>query len=303
MNRSHTLLLAAVAAFALGQAFDVDAARVGGGRNLGTQRQSIAPPAATPAPSAAAANPVMPAQPGMAAAKGAAPAAAAGGASRWLGPIAGLAAGLGLAALLSHFGLSEGFASLLLIGLLVFAGIVVLKLVLGRRKAPAASPLQYAGSGAGAMPGRTEMQTPASRGAFEPAFGGATAPASKFPPGFDAAGFARQAKLQFTQLQAAYDRSDRQALADVMTPEMFAELARDLDTRGTHEATVVEALDAEVLEASTEGDRHWVSVRFTGRTREDGGATHTVDETWNLSKPVDGTSGWLLAGIQQTVTA
>ena len=65
-------------------------------------------------------------------------------------------------------------------------------------------------------------------------------------------------------------------------------------------ATEVVTLAAEVLEVVTEGDRHWASVRFTGTLREGGGATPApFDEVWNLSKPVDGKTGWLLAGIQQ----
>jgi predicted lipid-binding transport protein (Tim44 family) len=42
-------------------------------------------------------------------------------------------------------------------------------------------------------------------------------------------------------------------------------------------------------------------VRYTGVVREDGEANpKPIDEVWNLTKPVDGSSGWLLAGIQQT---
>jgi predicted lipid-binding transport protein (Tim44 family) len=44
-----------------------------------------------------------------------------------------------------------------------------------------------------------------------------------------------------------------------------------------------------------------MSVRFTGLLREDGTVLpKDFDEIWNLVKPVDGSSGWLLAGIQQT---
>jgi len=39
-------------------------------------------------------------------------------------------------------------------------------------------------------------------------------------------------------------------------------------------------------------------VRFTGTMRVDG-ELETFDEVWNLTKPVDGKTGWLLAGIQQ----
>ena len=108
-----TILIAAALAFS-GIA---DAKRLGSGRSFGMQRQYSAPatqPAPQPAPSApkgAASDPVMPAQPSAAAPRAPTPTApvapAPSGMSRWLGPIAGIAAGLGLAALMSHLGLSE----------------------------------------------------------------------------------------------------------------------------------------------------------------------------------------------------
>ena len=86
-----------------------------------------------------------------------------------------------------------------------------------------------------------------------------------------------------------------------MTPEMLTEVARDLDTGFARPATRVVTLDGKVLEVATEGDRHHASVRFTGTLREgDTAAPVGFDEIWNLTKPADGSSGWLLAGIQQT---
>jgi predicted lipid-binding transport protein (Tim44 family) len=130
------------------------------------------------------------------------------------------------------------------------------------------------------------------------------APSTNFakpvPDGFDAAAFVREAKVQYRRLQAAWDAGDRKALAGVMTPDMAAETARDLETRGAHVATEVVSLDAEVLEVTTEAGAHWASVRFTGLVREDGAPQPSpVDEIWNLTKPVDGSTGWLLAGIRQ----
>src|SRR5438105_4820813 len=143
MKRTPILLLAGFAALTLALSDLADAARMGGGRSFGAQRQSVtpskpAPPAAAPANSAAA----QPATPAAGTAP-APPAAAPSGASRWLGPIAGIAAGLGLAALLSHFGLSEGFGSLLLVALVIFAGVFLVRMLLRRRET--AKPLQYAG--------------------------------------------------------------------------------------------------------------------------------------------------------------
>ena len=153
MNRLLAVAVTGFAALALAHADFADAARMGGGRSFGMQR-SITPPAARTAPSTSnsfngpAANPVMPAKPGATAAAPAASAAGAAAAapsraSRWLGPIAGLAAGLGLAALFSHLGLSEGLGSLLLIGLLVVGAIVLVRAFVARRSAVA---MQSAGA-------------------------------------------------------------------------------------------------------------------------------------------------------------
>ena len=303
MKRMPILLLAAFATLTLVLSDLADAGRMGGGRSFGAQRQSVAPskpapPAAAPANSAAA----QPATP--AAGTAPAPAAAPSGASRWLGPIAGIAAGLGLAALLSHFGLSEGFGSLLLVGLVIFAGVFLVRMLMRRRET--AKPLQYAG--ASVRPGyenqarpvwsdAPKVEPPVAPAAGAPGFGVARKP---LPQGFDAAGFASEAKRQFIRLQGSYDTDDRAALSAVMTSEMYTEIGRELDERGPHQATEIVTLDADVLDVATEGDKHWASVRFTGLVREDGEPQpKPIDEVWNLAKPVRGTSGWLLAGITQ----
>jgi len=311
MRQWGILTLAVVAATTVALSDSADAKRLGGGGSLGAQRQSIAPKPPATAPGAAA-QPVMPAQPGAALpAKPAAPATAApSGMSRWFGPIAGIAAGLGLAALLSHFGLPEGFGSFLLLALLGIGVVLVVRMLLARR-APVKPTMRYAGAGGpGAMPAGYDPEPLPSWGgapklepvmpAAAPASNPAAPSAKPLPPGFDAAGFVKQAKLQFGRLQAAYDAGDRGALSEVMTPEMLAEVTRELGARGEHRATEVVTLNAEVLEVTTEGGTHWASVRYTGLLREDGEPVpKPIDEVWNLTKPADGSSGWLLAGIQQ----
>jgi predicted lipid-binding transport protein (Tim44 family) len=306
VKRLLVIVLAAAASFAIVQSDFADAARMGGGRSFGMQR-SIVPPAARSAPAGnafagPAANPVMPATPGATAAPPAAPstAGAAGTASRsrWLGPIAGIAAGLGLAALFSHLGLSESLGGLLLAGILVIAAIALLRAFAARRMTPAAYPHADAGTGTS----RTAVES-----AREPAIDSAWGPpavavdtARPYPPGFDPAPFLAQAKQQFRRLQAAYDRGERTLLADVTTPEMQAEIGRDLAARGAQVPTEVVTLDADIAEVVREGDRYVASVRFHGTLREDGSAMpQPFDELWHLVKPVDGSSGWLLAGIQQ----
>ena len=310
MKRLLVLAMAGFATLAMVHVDSTDAARLGGGRSFGMQR-SITPPAARTPPAAntfngPAANPVIPAKPGVAAAAPAAGAAAAAGTasrtSRWLGPIAGIAAGLGLAALFSHLGLSEGLGSLLLVGLLVVGAVMLLRAFMARRNPVAAAA--YGGNARVATPSpafdnRREPTIDAGWGA--PAGTAAVrADAGRYPPGFDAGPFVEQAKQAFRKLQGAYDRGDRAFLADMTTPAMHAEIANDLASRGAAAPTDIVSLDAEILQVVQEGNLYVASVHFHGQMREDGAReAQPFEEAWNLVKPVDGSSGWLLAGIQQ----
>ena len=311
MKPSFVFAAAVVTATALAFAGVADAKRLGSGRSFGMQRPYSAPaPQTAPAPQAAPAaptrpgaapDPVMPAQPGASAARPAAPAAAVpptsapSGMSRWLAPVAGIAAGLGFAALMSHFGLSETFGSVLLLGVVAIGALWLI-----RRMAP-----RPATQSVGVNTGVFAPYPPQPRAErVEPTLASpdpAQATTPSLPPGFDAEPFLQQAKLQFRRLQAAYDVGDRTILSDVMTPAFFIEVAREMDARGDHVPTAIVALDAEILEVATEGRQHIASVKFNGLVREDGAAQpQPFAEIWNLAKPVDGSSGWLLAGIQQT---
>jgi len=294
MKRTLTTLSVAALAFAvLGfDATEVEAKRLGGGSSFGMKRsapaptqQAVPPKPATPAQQAAPAQATNPAT-------AAAPATAQAGKRSWLGPIAGLAAGVGLAALLSHFGLGEEMASLLMIALLVFAAIFIFRLLF-RRAAPQGG-MQYAGAG------NTGTEQPL---AFEATKLGAgeAAPTGPIPAGFDAEGFLRQAKLNFVRLQAANDRGDMDDLKSFTTPEVFAELQMQLQERGRAvQQTDVVQLDAALLEVVTEGGQHIASVRFSGLLREETAAAPAAfDEIWHLTKPEDGSFGWRVAGIQQ----
>jgi predicted lipid-binding transport protein (Tim44 family) len=306
VKRFFAIALATLATLALVHADFADAARMGGGRSFGMQR-SIAPRTApsTGAITGPAERPVMPASPGAQGARPApaatAPAGAASRTSRWLGPIAGIAAGLGLAALLAHFGLSPDLGGLLLIGLIAIVAIALVRAFAARRAA--SSPWPYARPYAQQPTAPREPFVNSPAASIDTAWGtpiDATATALPYPPGFEPGPFIAQAKQQFRRLQAAYDRGDRALLADVTTPQMQAEIARDLDARGAHVPTDVVTLDADVVEVVQEGDRFVASVRFHGTLREDGSATpQPFEELWHLVKPVDGSSGWLLAGIQQ----
>lgn len=293
MWKSFSLL---VAAAVLAASSVAEAKRLGGGKSLGAQREAPAatrqstPPAAAPqqaAPAAAAAG-------GTAAAG----AAAKSGMARWAGPLAAIAAGLGLGYLFSQLG-AGGFLMFLLVAL---AGIVLLAL-LARRMMKSATPasangapLQYQ------APGRAEPSAFTSGSGGTAGVAGpssADAAVSGIPSGFDKAGFEQQAKKQFLALQAVNDRGDLDGLRDLVTDEFYNQAAKDV-IQGNKDATEFDMLNAELLSIDTDRGMYWAQVEFSGNVREDGMVMGSpFREVWNLNKPVDGSRGWLLAGIQQ----
>ncbi len=286
------LILALCAAFVgLGTlSFDAEAKRLGGGfssgmkRDSGVMRRDAAPAAPTQA---------VPAKP-AATPGAAAPAPQRSGMSRWMGPLAGLAAGLGLAALLSHFGLGEGFASILMMVLLAAAAFFVIRLLFAKKKPEAG--MQYAGAGSPNVQHFEPARMPA--GGAAPA---AAATAVNVPADFDVEGFLRQAKLNYVRLQAANDAGNLDDIREFTSPEMFAEIKLQLDERaGKPQTTDVMQLNAQLLDLTTEEKRYIASVRFHGQIREEANAApESFDEVWHLTKPVDGSKGWVVAGIQQ----
>ena len=268
---------------------DAEAKRLGGGSSSGMQRQSVAPSATKPptqaAPTAPAAAPA--AQPKRS----------------WMGPLAGLAAGLGLAALASHFGFGEGLANMMLIGLVILAVVMVIGFVM-RKKAAANQHggMQYAGAGLGGKQPPAPEFTPAGGSSYAPvAAAAAGATAGSIPADFDVDGLVRNAKVNFIRLQAANDAGNLDDIREFTTPEMFAEIKMGMGERGAAaQETDVVQLNAEVLDVAEEAARYVVSVRFHGLIREEkNGPTEPFDEIWHMTKPTDGSRGWTLAGIQQ----
>jgi len=255
-------------------ATDADAGRLGGGRSVGTQRSVTAPPA-RPAQQQAA-----PAQ------KGAPQAAPAQTGNRWL-PILG---GLALGGMLGYLFGGNGLMGILLIaGLAILAVMVVRALMARRRQQEVTQPVQYAGM-------RETVDVPvATASASAPVAGSA----ATIPAGFDASGFLRAAKMNFLKLQQANDAGKLDEIREFTTDELYEELRKDFG-RSAGQSTDIAALDADLLEFATEGNRHWASVRFSGMVREAPRAEpEAFTEVWNLVKPADGSTGWLLAGIQQ----
>ncbi|MGX4642801.1 Tim44 domain-containing protein [Massilia sp. SYSU DXS3249] len=297
---------------------------MGSKRSFGRQSQTVRQmPAPAPAPAAPinrqAATPA-PAAPVAGAAAGAAGArAATQKPSMWKGLLGGALLGLGLGALFSHLGIGGAMASFLS-GLLMFAllALAVMFIVrMFRRKDTPANAQFKSGFGQPVPAGGTPA-IGSGLGNQPSAFQGSASGVSLNKPGAAAAGaaqhtqwgvpgdfdtetFLRHAKSSFIRMQAAWDKGDVADLREFTTPEVFAELKMQIAERGGNaDFTDVVTIDAQLLGIETTATDYLASVQFNGmiRTAQNAPAEPFV-EVWNMEKPMSGSTGWVLAGIQQ----
>jgi len=307
--------------------FNAEAARrLGGGKSIGQQSSNVTQRQAAPAPAA-------PTQNATNAAPKPAPAAAPAPAPKrpWGAMLGGLAAGLGLAWLAHSLGMGEGMGQILMFAMLAMVVVMGIGWVMRRRAASAAPQAPFAFQGAsagGALPateakpyrpenvGNDASARPWERSsmAFEasnPPGGGSIIGSALtgsqnwgIPAGFDADGFLTAAKTNFVTLQGAWDKSDISTLRSMMTDGMLGEIQAQLAEREAHPAGAPNRTDVVMLEARLLGveetpQEYMASVEFSGMIREEPSAGPSpFREVWNMTKPVNGSRGWLVAGVQ-----
>ena len=321
MNKFLTLMLAAV--LALGSLNAEAARRLGGGKSTGQQSNQV-----TQREAARPQAPVAPAQ--QAAPTAPRPAAAAPAKKPWGAMLGGLAAGLGLAWLAHSLGMGEAFGNVLMF---ILVGVAVMALIgmFMRRRAGASGGLAYQGAGATAEQAATFKQynpekvgndasarpweshdtrfdsaahTPAGSMIGAGLQGNQGSQGWGVPSGFDVAGFVEAAKRNFVSLQDAWDRSDIATLRAMMTDTMLAEIRSQLAEResqfpGQPNKTEVVTLEAQLLGIEEADAFYMASIEFSGLIREEPSAGPTpFREVWNMTKPKDGSLGWLVAGVQ-----
>jgi predicted lipid-binding transport protein (Tim44 family) len=275
---------------------DAQAKRLGGGGSFGKQSSGVSRQA--PAQSSQAAKPAAPA-----AAPQAVPPKPA---SPWRGILGGALLGLGLGALFSHLGIGGAMASMLstilMVALLAFAVMFIFRMF--RRKTEGDTPAFAGGYNGAATPEiGSRLGSAAQPHAFQAdsVMAGETTTPWGVPADFDVPAFLRNAKTYYIRLQAAWDSANINDIREFTTPEMFGELRLQLQERGaSSNHTDVVSLNADLLGVERVGDDYLASVKFSGMIKEaEHAAAEPFTEVWNLSKPVSGQGGWVLAGIQQ----
>jgi predicted lipid-binding transport protein (Tim44 family) len=312
VNNFFGLILTLVLAFS---SLNAEAARrMGGGKSTGQQSNNVTQREAA-----------KPAAPSQAAASPAAAAPAAPAKRPWGAMLGGLAAGLGLAWLAHSLGMGEAFGNMIMFALLAMVAVGVIGYFLRSRKGGSAQQDGLAYQGAGQTPQATASlpqynpekvgndasarpwegqnsrfdATPEANPTAQPggsmigsAIGGSTTSALQgsqswsVPEGFDTGSFIEAAKRNFITLQEAWDHADMSSLKAMMTDGMLSEIKSQLAEReanfpGQPNKTEVVKLDAQLL-----------------GIEEPESAPSPFREVWNMTKPRNGNSGWLVAGVQ-----
>ena len=324
------------AVFMLLAGFNAEAAkRMGGGKSVGQQSSNVTQRQAAPAQGTTntAAKPAAPAP--------AAPPAVAPK-KPWGAMLGGLAAGLGLAWLASSLGLggmAGAIGQFMMFALLALVIMMAVGWFMKRRKDAQAQAggVQNAGNSPFAFQGASPAANAQMPATYRPENVGNDASARPWertttafetlktepvvsgsmigsglggsqswgvPAGFDTEGFLKSAKANFVSLQAAWDKSDINALrvmmTDTMLKEIQAQLAeREVHTGGPVNLTDVVMIEAQLLGIEDLGDTYMASVEFSGMIREEASAgPNPFREVWNMTKAKTGNSGWLVAGVQ-----
>ena len=298
---------------------DADAAmRFGGGRSFGRTTSSLfqkATPAkpsmagkTTPGASQAAPNAARPGATQQAAKTGAAGAAAT--TARPLGGmLMGIATVLGLTALMSALGLSAEFAQVLVAVLGAFAVFYLLRFLLARflvgkvQQSGRANPYERAQSATyeERTPQREafDSEAQARPGSVMDSFNNAGLESLTVPAGFDAKAFENVARENFIRLQKAWDNGNVVPVADFMTDDFFIALTHQLREHGYNEQkSEVVDLTTKLVGIVQQGSEYVAVVTFEGAMKING-QFEEVHEHWLLVQPIDESSGWLLAGIEQ----
>ena len=118
------------------------------------------------------------------------------------------------------------------------------------------------------------------------------------PADFNQEEFLNMSTAYFKMLQKAWDSGDMDDLANYTTDDLFIELThKRREIKGANLTEIVN-LNASLAGFETTPTEYVASVLFTGSLKENGEPTE-IKEIWNLVKPKEGKTGWLLAGIQQ----
>jgi predicted lipid-binding transport protein (Tim44 family) len=276
------LSIALALCIGLTMSLEVNAARFGGGKSMGSapshQARQTAPSTPAAAPNAAGR-----------------PAAAASGASRWLGPLAGIAAG----GLLASMFMGDGFQGMQIFDILIMGVIafLIFRFIAARRRNQQDPKLATAGPAAFQ---RESVQQPGQNSMFGGSSSSA-APVINAPAWFNETRFIEAARNHFQSLQQHWDANEMDKIAEFVTPQMLQFLKKErADLGDGFQSTYIDNLSVQLDGLDDRADKTIATLTFSGlskTSRFDQG--EVFSESWNMERAQGENQPWLVAGIRQ----
>ena len=118
------------------------------------------------------------------------------------------------------------------------------------------------------------------------------------PPDFDLTGFVRRARDHYRIIQEAWNRNDMSTIKEYVSAELYELLVAERNSLQGDQHTEVMYVDAEVVRADYAFGKAEVSLRFSGRYRDNvERIEENIDDIWHLAQARAG-APWLITGIE-----
>jgi len=121
------------------------------------------------------------------------------------------------------------------------------------------------------------------------------------PAGFELSSFLEGSRSHYKTLQQAWNDNDLNKIQEYVTNELYNELSKDRRELTSQPQTEVMFLDAELVRAESSSDVAQISVKFTGRYRDESEQLEEdINEVWHLERQLATPDApWLIVGIEQ----
>lgn len=213
------------------------------------------------------------------------------------GFLGGMLAGGLLAAIFSGAGF-EGiqFMDILIIGLLLFAGFKIFKMLKGQKAMPSARKTAYASN-----QGHAGFEQSVGRTSSSNAHTGFNNDVPyNLPSGFDAQAFISRACNHYKVIQHAWDINDMKKIQEYVSPAFFSELVAERNAYSGEQQTQVLYVNAQIVRADYNRQLAEVSLKFSGKLKETPEMPEQdITDIWHLQRDLTKqNSPWLIVGIQ-----
>ncbi|MCL6271537.1 TIM44-like domain-containing protein [Sansalvadorimonas sp. 2012CJ34-2] len=120
------------------------------------------------------------------------------------------------------------------------------------------------------------------------------------PPDFDLNGFLNRARSHYKQIQDAWNSGDMSTIREYIAPDLYNHLEKERQALKGDQHTEVMYVDAELVRAEIAFGKAEVSLRFSGRYRDNvERIEEKITDIWHLERDLNQPNApWLIVGLE-----